>query len=129
MADFDKEAADLLKEYLQITKAIEDARATKRQCDEGIAIASKYIGEIKGQLIELMNSNGVVAAEVGNHLVSRKRKPPALLIDNVDLIPNDLVKVERRPVKAEIVKALKTGRNINGVSFSEAGETIQIKGK
>lgn len=126
---FNDELAGLLKEYLEVEEAIERCRAHKKQCDEEISMASKYIGEIKGQMIELMDEYGVVSSESGSFLISKKRVKPSIVIKDNAQIPDRFCRIKKEPDKLALANALKSGQELEGVQFNNGSETIQIRSK
>lgn len=129
MQEFDEEFDHLLTEYFAIEQSIANCKKTMQQCQEEVRIASKYIGEIKGQMLEKMKEIGVISTEVGHHLVSRKRIAKNIVIDDMDKLPESYVQIEKKLLKSKLLKAVRSGKDISGVSLAEQKETIQIKRK
>jgi phage host-nuclease inhibitor protein Gam len=129
MDKFDRQIQKLVHEYLEVEAAIARCRDTKRMCDEEIKIASKYIGEIKAHIVELMNESGVVSTQTEFHNVRRKRVPPKVLVDEDAFLPERFVRLKSEPNKEALKKALDNGETLDGVRLSNGGETVQIRRK
>lgn len=129
MDKFDDDMHALLQEYFLVENSIKDNRALKAQADKDIGEATKYIGEIKGQMLELMEGEGVVTTDAGDFSVTRKRSSPKVVIVDDARLSKQYVRLKIEPNKEAIKKALSQGDEVPGATLDNGGVTIQIRRK
>lgn len=138
----------MTEEYDEIQKAQEEADLTRlaliynesQACIESMKILIGEYTERKRMwqdigdrcreaLREAMNATGVTTAKLPAATISLKATPPNVQVIDESLLPDDCVKVERKPIIAVIKEQMSQGRSVPGVILTNGGQTVQIRMK
>lgn len=113
--DYDLVALDAMIKDLQTRKAVLKNRQES----------------MRGLLLEAMITLGITQVSCPYFTISTKRKPQALLIEDEKQLPDEYVdvKVETKPKKAEIAKALRAGEEVAGAKLVDGGVGLQVRKK
>lgn len=129
MDNFDTKVQSILDEILKAEEEIAAEKAVKEQCDENIKYASKFIGELKGELMELLNDVGVVSTETKYHVISRGLSAESVDVTEPSKLEAQYLRTKVEPDKVKIKKALSLGLAVEGAKLSEKKEVITIRKK
>lgn len=123
MENFDTEVSAKLKEAF---RAEDIASAAKKDALEAEAYARQLRMEIK----ELMEAQGVLTMETDGFVLSVKRKAPGVIIQDESKLPEYVFETIRKVDLSKLKKAIGSGAPIEGAVMSNGGgTTIAIRAK
>lgn len=74
-----------------------------------------------------MEAGGISKITCPLFSITLTKPRPVVQIDDADKIPDEYIKVTRTPVKAEILRELKAGKEIPGTSLGESKPGLMIR--
>lgn len=77
--------------------------------------------------LHYMEDCGIKLINAPDMTISQRAVAPSVVINDVDLIPDNYMRVRKEPDKTAIKDALKNGQSVPGCSMSNGGSTIAIK--
>ena len=104
---------------------VEKRKKEKERITNQLATLENHIRRMKDNLFHAMEVAGVQKVK-GRYTVSVRNNAPHAVIEDKKKLPAFLLKVERKPDKQAILKALKAGYGIDGVHL-EQSKSIQIR--
>ena len=115
------------RECLASKGAMEDLAAHYKGRAGAFEARAERLGQLLRMLRELTGEN--IRHPLGSVIVS-ERKPDVERAEDfdVDALPDDLVRIERKPDMAAIKAAVKAGRNVPGVRWGLPKRVTQIRG-
>jgi hypothetical protein len=106
-----------------------EAELERQAVGNYLKVVDELRTEIYGYMCAQREQHGVTAVKTPQgSSVSFKALPPSVIVVNEAELPDEFVKIERKPNKTAIGNALKAGMQVPGASLSNGGETIQIRG-
>lgn len=131
MIEGQTDAKELLEQLVR-RKAEADAY------DEGIGLHIKELGQRRSRMqrrseaakelmFKIMEAAELPKIELAEATLSIRTGVPKVIITDESLLPEQFVKVERTPMKAEISKAIKDGQTVEGASLSNGEATLAIR--
>jgi len=77
----------------------------------------------------IMTAAGLRKVELPEATLSLSAKGPGLHLDDgvADKLPDDLVKIERKPDRGKIKRAMLDGREVYGARITNGGETFNLR--
>lgn len=117
-----------------------------RQANESKAICAglsdyvKDIGERKGRIerrveakraliMSIMDAAGLTKAALPEATLSIRAGSQKPVVDDANTLPDDLVRIERKPDMAAIKAALEAGREVPGIHLSNAEPSLTVRVK
>lgn len=113
---------NLEDEYLRLSDVELKLENSKRQLDDRLRKVRIEMDTIKAKIIEEYLEDGVVPFNL-----TIKKVPPKPIVTDESKVPDYFFKVERKLDKAALNKAVKEGREIEGVAMDNGGMTVSIK--
>lgn len=129
MISLDEELEVLVSEYLAKEKTIRGRKDIITALDAACKADDKLIDGIKAQIQTKMTESGLMTTRTKNFTISRKATAQSVIIADETLLPDNVVELKRVADKKLIKKMLNDGEVIPGVTLSNGGETIQVKGR
>ncbi|MBR0741194.1 siphovirus Gp157 family protein [Bradyrhizobium liaoningense] len=131
MLDGETEIAEVLTSLIRMG---EDARAmrdaTKDQQANLKARADRFERRVeftRALMLSILSAAELRKVELPEATVYLRHNPQQLVgHPDADKLPDDLVKVERKPDRAKIKEALKAGRVIEGMTLSNAAPSLTV---
>lgn len=124
-----KELLEAQSEWLNAKMALEasDVYKAYQAAQEKISTASAKHTDAEQAVLDWMLAADVKSVDFGNKKVTVKDNPPALVVENEDMIPNKYIKVKMTSSvdKNAIKEAIKNGEVIQWVKL-EVGHTLLI---
>jgi hypothetical protein len=92
-------------------------------------VKANTIEKLREYLRQNMEVTGIHQISCTLFLISLAKGVPMVILDDEMALPDDLVKVEttRKPIKADILRALKAGRDIPGAHLGKSRSSLRIK--
>lgn len=131
MLDGETSIAEVMTELIRMG---EDARAmrdaTKTQLDNLKARGERFVRRVefsRSLLGAILDAANLRKFELPEATIYLRNNPQQIVGEpNGDMLPDDLVKIERKPDKAKIKDALKTGRELPGLALSNSPPSIVV---
>jgi len=126
-----KEIEKLLNEWMSSEEDIAYQKKLKQEIDMNIRIETKKLEGFKGEVEALLIKMGIDGIELtygGHSIIEIYHSKPRQVVDvpNIDLVPEEYVKVERTLMKKEIKEFLKTNR-VNWANFKDGAVYLNYK--
>lgn len=126
------------------TEVFEVLSVLVRQANEtkavagGLADYAKDIGErkarierrvesIRALIVSLMDAAGINKAALPEATLSVRAGTPRPIVDDASALPDDLVRIERKPDVAAIKAAIEAGREVAGVHISNGEPSLTVR--
>lgn len=119
----------LLEREAELIGYVTGNKARKQDIDARNARFEAQKAACRNAMGKVLEAIGVKKSERPEGTISVARVAPKVLGDNVDGLPDHLVKTERKADKAAIKSALQSGADVPGWSMSNGGETIKVARK
>lgn len=129
-------ATDAVEAASAVVRQVREAQAFAASCR---ALAASYTDRargleereerLKGALVSFLSEIGEKSLRLPEGTISRR--PGSRLVvgqPNPDALPDSLVRIKREPSLSAIKAALESGVQIMGLSLSNGGETLTIRG-
>jgi hypothetical protein len=107
-----------------------------RQANESKAICAglsdyvKDIGERKGRIERRIEAKRALIMSIMDAAgLTKAVLPQKPVVDDADTLPDDLVRIERKPDMAAIKAALEAGREVPGIHLSNAEPSLTVRVK
>ncbi|MEM6900316.1 MAG: siphovirus Gp157 family protein [Pseudomonadota bacterium] len=120
----------LVEDYLEAEAVVAAQKSVIGQAQSEKSAAETEMKDIKAQLREMMNEAGVTNDETDRVKIIMSKGRESVKQDNdfdVQKLPVDYVKLERKPDNTQIKAALARGESIPGLRLERGPDTVSIK--
>ena len=97
---------------------------------EVIARRDRYrarLANIRDIIEQLLTALEVTSARAKYGAASLRMGPPSVVLLDADLIPDDLCKITREPIKTDIRERIEAGEDVPGAAMSNPAPVLQIR--
>ena len=131
MLEGETDISDVLTDLIRVGEEARAFRdATKQQQDNLKARAERYGRRLEFTrefMMAILEAADLRKWELPEATVFLRNNPPQLVGEpDADALPDDLVKIERKPDRAKIKDALKAGRAIEGLQLSNQPPSVVV---
>ena len=127
---YHNQLCDILSQYLDVESQINRLKYEILQLQREVECGNKLCKELKHEMMDLMESEGVISdRDINGYSLTIVQPKAATRVNILDenVLPEEVLKVERKVDKTLIKKAIEQGKKVQGAELVKKEKSLLIK--